>query len=115
MYEIHDWIVITLSYGSALLQLSPAYFAWRTCHINGYAKYWTEGWYLFILIMCWIGFRRLLAAINYDPGCIITSIWLFDNVISVWVTSVGLSAFAILKYKFFSYWIDPENLKKRKE
>jgi hypothetical protein len=111
MYELDDIIVHSLLIMAAGIQLVPIYFAWRVYCLNGYAKYWTEAWKLFIALMVWIGFRRVVVAVSYDPNCVLTWVWVFNNVVAVLVNSALFALYAILKYKFYAYWFDMNKLK----
>ena len=104
VYEISNYFIHLLLIAAAAAQLIPAYFALRVYSLNGYARYWSESWIVFALVMLWIGLRRGIMAYTYDTSCAITFSWLFDQVISTGITSSLFTVFAILEYKFFTFW-----------
>ena len=109
-YESQDYLIHGLLYLAALAQLIPAYFGWSVLRLDGYAKYWTESGILFVGVMLWIGVRRVVVAVGFDPSCPIAPGWLFDQVISTFISSAAFTAIAVLKYKFFALWLDKTNM-----
>lgn len=112
MYNWEDYLVLFFLISTSVAQIVPAYFGWRVFRLNGYAKYWSQSWILFIFTMLFLGFRRMRVAFDYD--CVVTSDFIFDNIIIVYINSVLFSIYAILQYKFYSYWFDIDKLKTNK-
>ena len=106
MYRAYDYLIVAPVYFAALVQVIPAYFGFRVYRLNGYARYWSESWILFVLVMLWIGLRRLIAAITFDPDCAVSTAWIFDQIISTLVSTAAFSAIGVLQYNFFSRWLD---------
>jgi len=77
-YETEDFIIQVLLFLVFLVQLIPAYFSWRVYRLNGYARYWTEAWFLFLVVMLLMAFRRAMVLFHYDYTCELTRGWIFD-------------------------------------
>jgi hypothetical protein len=105
-YSGHDYVIHALLIMSCVAQLIPALYALRICRITGWTKYWSASWIVFTVVMFWIMLRRLLVALTYDYRCEPVLPWLFDQVISTIVTSSGLTIVAVLKYRFYRYWLE---------
>jgi hypothetical protein len=105
-YEFHDYLIHALLVVSCLAQLVPALYGLRICRITGWTKYWSVAWIIFTLTMFWIMLRRVIVAFTYDYRCEPMLPWIFDQIISTTVTSIGLTAVAVLKFRFYKYWLE---------
>lgn len=105
-YELHDYILSSLLILNIVVQAVPGCYAFRICRMTGWVKYWSTSWILFTSVMFWILIRRISVLYWFDPGCKVTPIWIYDQLLNPIVTSIGLTAIAILKYKFYRYWLE---------
>jgi hypothetical protein len=110
-YEFHDYLIHALLIISCLAQLVPALYGLRICRITGWTKYWSNAWIIFTCVMFWIMLRRVVVAFTYDYRCEPVLPWLFDQIISTIVTSAGLTIVAVLKYRFYKYWLEASVLR----
>ena len=106
MWQTHDYIAVVLLHFVALVQAVPAYYGYRVYRLNGYARYWTEAWMVFIFVMLFIALRRLIVAGTFDPSCAMPASWIFDQLISTAINSGAFTAIAVLKYKFFAEYLE---------
>lgn len=104
-YEPHDFLLHALLIFSCVAQFVPALYSLRICRITGWTKYWSASWIVFTAVMFWIMLRRGIVALTYDYRCEPTTPWIFDQIISTIVTSLGLTLVAVLKFKFYKYWL----------
>lgn len=104
-YGLHEYGLLILLYLSGLAQLVPALFCYKIARITGWVKYWSAGWVIMTITMFWIMVRRLIVALTFDPGCSVSLAWIFDQIISTIITSGGFAAVALLKFKFYQYWM----------
>lgn len=105
-YLIHGFLLL-----SFLAQLAPALYALRICKMTGWVRFWSTSWIIWVGVMLWIMLRRVVVAWMFNEKCYVDGLWLFDQVVNPIITSIGLTTIAVLKFRFYKYWLEASILR----